>query len=531
MTEGKNLSEVSKGKAFSATNSKIKATIHQIRLGRAPKDEKLHSMSQSIIKELGMNVTLIKSASFRYLFDEKSRRVYVIGENREFQAYLNENFGINSEFNYIKNDIEREAEYRGQVSEVYIFSFWDRKTKRLFIDKRDGRVIVLDGRGKETINNGEGGVFFLTPENAEPIELEDPGTGVRYFSGNGLKLKDADVANQSHLLNALTRGLRFTGPLSPHEQKMFLLVIVYLLFFESIHPTKPITLITGPKGSGKTDLSRNIGQILFGAQYDVTYLRDDERDFIAACVRNYLIALDNVEAKNARLVDLIAIIATGGTISLRELHTTCDNIKVRPRVFLLINAIDPKLRRNDIADRLLIFQLDRLSTFGSRATISENIKTVTPKIWGEVLTNLHFIIKRLKTDQVIPEGKFRLQDLEVFSKRICSDPKEVEEILEKMEGLRAEYSLTYDNFCVLLDLVFDTSLYDSIGPITAKDLLDTFRSITEKNKSVQCYFKNAKSLGRKISEIKAELERSYGLVVHHERAGVVKYEFFCRNDG
>ena len=528
-----------KNDAISSVDRKAKKRIRQIRLSRMLYAEKMESISKIIVKDLTKNTVLIKAPGFRYVFDRNSKRVFTVSDNREFQAYLNEHYGINREFDFIKKELEREVEYNGQKSEVYQFAFWDKKSGNLFIDKRDGKIIVLDGKVRKDIDNGDKGVFFMSPESAEPIKWEKPDPGACYFSKDGLRLKDADVPDKSHMLKVLTSGLRFTGPLDPHEQKILLLIVIYLLFFESINPTKPILLITGPKGSGKSDLSRNMGQILFGWQYDVVYLRDDERDFIAACVNNYLIALDNVEAKNTKLMDLIAIIATGGTASLRELHTTCNEIRVKPRVFLSMNAIDPKLRRSDIADRLLIFQLERIQGFRGRDAMIDSIKAELPKIWGEILSNLHYIIQQLKKSQSIPAGKFRLQDFEVFAKRICSDPKDVEELLGKMEGLRSEYALDFDNFCLLLDYVFDDEIAAQLGPLTAKELLEKFQKVVawdknkenSKNRSIQCFFKNAKSVGRKISKIKPELERVYGLVIHEERSNVVRYEFRHKRDG
>jgi hypothetical protein len=336
----------------------------------------------------------------------------------------------------------------------------------------------------------------------------------------------------------LTDGLLFTGPLDSKEQQSLLLIVVYLLFFESIHPSKPIFLVNGVKGSGKSDLCRNIGRTLLGEQYDVSHFRDDVRDFMTACASNYLLTVDNMEGRNEWLLDMIATLATGGTMPMRELYTTCDTIKIKPRMFLMINAISPQLRRNDIADRLLIFKLERLTHYRSKEAITNELQASLPKIWGEFICNLQYIIQKLKKSQKINAGKFRLQDFEVFAKRICSDPKEVEVLLEKMEGLRSEYSLDFDNFCLLLDYALEDNWGD-LEPITARELLEKFQKVVADDKSrangkyrdIQCFFKNAKSIGRKINEIKPELERVYGLVIHKERSNVVRYEFRRKRDG
>ncbi len=499
--------------------------IQNVRFSKGRSFEKLQIISGIVISEFQKRATFIKSSSFRFLFDQETKHVYSVGDNRDFKAYMNETFGINREFDYVLNDLDREVQFRGIESEVHRFAYWDKSNHKLHIDRRNGEVIVLDGSKIDIVSNGMDGVFFLSPKKADPIEWEilDPEF---HYCEQGLELNSEDLPQKSLLLEVLTKGLRFVGPLSPQEQKSLLLIIVYVIFFESINPTKPVIVATGPKGSGKTDLCRNIGRILIGKSFEVTRFRNDERDFASTCAHNYLVVLDNLEEKSKWLMDMVAIIATGGEISMRELHTTCSELKLKLRVFLFLNAIDPKLRRDDIADRLMIFQLDRLDTFRSESEISSDIEANQSKIWGELLTNLNSIVQRLKENALFPPGKFRLADFEVFAKRICADPNALEAVLEKMEGLRGDYSLENDNLSHLLELWLQSGMETGAGRIpnigrqvTASELLTEFQSLAKVDSNLECYYGEARSLGKKIHQIQPELERLFGLEVFPPKGG------------
>ncbi len=518
-------------KSYEPENLTLAQRIQHVRT--APKKlsiVKLQEISAIVTNELKASATLIRSSGFRFLFDKPSKRVYTIGDNRGFRSYINERFGINKEFEYVLNDINREVEFRGTESEVYRFAFYDKSKNGLYIDRRNGEILLLDGDAIQVVPNGTFGVFFISPEKADPIVWDEIGPELCYFCDEGFHLGAPDWVQDSLLLSTLTGGLKFVGPLNPEEQRGLLLLVCYLTFFESINPTKPVTVATGPKGSGKTDLCRNIGRILMGRTFNVTRFRNDERDFAATCAHNYLVVLDNLEEKAKWLMDMVAIIATGGEISMRELHTTCDEIKLKLRVFLFLNAIDPKLRRDDIADRLLIFQLDRLESFKSEAEIDDEIQGNMRRIWGEILMNLNGVIRRLKNNVPIAPGKFRLQDFEAFAKRICSDPNDVEMVLTKMEFLRGEYSLQNDNLCLFLDRWLEKEFLAGISNleriVTAKELLKDFREIEKDDSSPDCFYTTANTLGKKIHQIQPELERLYGLKVTPAKSGnVASYKF------
>jgi hypothetical protein len=519
-------------KAYATKTLSVREMIQQARFrAKAPQLARLQEISGIVIETLSKTCTLIQCSAFWYIFDRDDKTVYSVDrKNRELRAYLNEKFGINKEHDYIVSEIEREIQFRGIEAEIHQFAFYDRHNHRLYIDRRDGEILTLDGESISVIPNGSDGVFFLTKAGSEPIRYQSVQDHFNYFGNEGLHIEAGFVTN-SLILETLTAGLKFTGPLTADEQSHLLLIMIYLVFFESINPTKPLTLISGPKGSAKTSTNRGILRILLGKNSDVTKFRNDERDFSVAITNNRIVVLDNLEDRADWLMDMIAVIATGGSIKMRVLYTDGQENEVRPKTFLFLNAMNPKLRRNDIADRLLIFQLDRLDQFVSESQIQINIEKSMPMIWGELLMNLNSIIRKLKEDRPIGPGRFRLQDFENFAKRVCADPDALERVLMKMENIRGEYSLANDNLCLLLDRWLALPLIGGDGKplkdtpknlqreVSARELLDDFNHLVRDDRTLECFYQTANNLGRKIHEIQPELTRVFGLEVKPAKGG------------
>ena len=117
------------------------------------------------------------------------------------------------------------------------------------------------------IDNGADGVLFLTSSTCSPYSYVEPANGSAEF--------DLVPESTSVVGRYATRD----------ECRLLIRLWFYALFFLELFPTKPILAFIGPKGSGKTSLFRRGGQILFGPDFNVVTLTDDEKDFDAAVTK------------------------------------------------------------------------------------------------------------------------------------------------------------------------------------------------------------------------------------------------------
>ncbi|GAI75148.1 unnamed protein product, partial [marine sediment metagenome] len=151
----------------------------------------------------------------------------------------------------------------------------------------------------------------------------------------------------------------------------------------------------GMKGSGKTSLFQVIKRILTGKEGHVESMPDKVADFIALITSQHVVCMDNVDSYSTWMNDMLAQCSTGQNITLRVLHKTNIPIRFHPRVFIGITSRSPRFRRDDVADRLLIFKVKRFDNFIPQNEIVDKIYKHRNEIWGDILTHLNELINYL----------------------------------------------------------------------------------------------------------------------------------------
>ena len=82
--------------------------------------------------------------------------------------------------------------------------------------------------------------------------------------------------------------------------------------------------------------------------------REREDAFVAAITNNYIVIFDNVDGKMAWVNDRLATAASGSLILRRRLYTTNEVAIYQPKCFIGLTSRDPRFKRDDVADRLVI---------------------------------------------------------------------------------------------------------------------------------------------------------------------------------
>ena len=279
----------------------------------------------------------------------------------------------------------------------------------------------LDGKSTETVSYGADGILF-EDSGVESIEVKRS-SGYSIISElliDGLNMKD-------------------------DAYKDLLEAHIYCMFFETLLPTKPIVLMHGVKGSGKTSALRAIKKALFGEHADVSAgFTKSEGDAIAAITHNHFLIADNVDGMIKWLGNLLASISTGTDISMRKLYRTNELSTYRPRCFVAITSRDPvSFKRDDLADRLFMIDLDRRKNFIAESELNQRVCDKRGDIWAELLTNLNRIIARINDTGLPTTSSHRLADwarLVTVIGEALELPK-VQEGLDLLAHTRSEFVL------------------------------------------------------------------------------------------
>ena len=279
-----------------------------------------------------------------YYFDHLDSRLSPLTDV-EFRVRINDRFDINGtepSWRFVLEDLHKEALLHGQETTIHRFARYEGGI--LYLYKGQEKVFRITAEEWTEVPNGTDGILFLNPD-MEGVELssDEAGSGSIEWV---LSLPNFDGS----------------GNLTPNQETKLYRLWFFSLFFESLLPTKPILLLLGVKGSGKTMGLKAILRVLFGKKAQVLSLSKEKEDaFLAAVTSQHLAALDNLDGEIKWLPNHLATVATGGDVPLRKLYTTNELVRYPVRCFLALTSREPEsMSRDDVADRLLTLKVDRM---------------------------------------------------------------------------------------------------------------------------------------------------------------------------
>ena len=303
--------------------------------------------SLEIIAQLREQGSFVSADDAHYYFHQPSKALIPLERDEpSLRAFLNDTYSVNRQdplYLYLCEQMIVECLVRGQEATVAAFSYYDRDSRAVYLDMGEGRVLRVGGGAIGYRENGADGVLFAQNRRFRPWKyVSDAPDGI--------------------LAQTLIRSLEFDGDHvhTVDEQRLLLAVWLLSLAFETLQPTKPIAVAIGPSGSGKSNLFRRVGRLLFGPQHENNIAKRGEKgemDFWNTITNKPFACFDNADQPIPWLADALAVAATGIEHSTRRLHTTNELATFVPRCFLAITARTPKFRREDVASRLLIFKL------------------------------------------------------------------------------------------------------------------------------------------------------------------------------
>src|SRR5690606_19245477 len=137
----------------------------------------------------------------------------------------------------------------------------------------------LTGGEVEIVSAGEDGIFFADDDGGVPCE--------------------PDIAPHGVLLDKLT-NLHFAesglSGITPDQQRKALIIWMFALAFPDLMPTKPLLLLEGTQGSGKSATCQLIQLALMGASSPMILSKNKEDDFGVLLLRSPIAVFDNTDS-------------------------------------------------------------------------------------------------------------------------------------------------------------------------------------------------------------------------------------------
>jgi hypothetical protein len=449
-----------------------------------------------------------------YRVDDPGRRVLT----EEFQSFawgrynllagtFSRNLGKD-----VKNLALRDADERA----VYKFAHYDPDAGELYVNDFGDGYYAVSPDGVEWRANGTD-LFFLPTDRAESFEylptddrpdLPDEIPGEReMWAGSG-----------DPLMRLFGNRINYSEDhaLGPAQQRKQLYLHLHTLPFVDVLNARPIMAWVGEKGSGKTVIQRAIGRFVFGDGFTESVMPDSKEDFLAKVSNQALAFVDNYDDGNSWANDVLAAVATGAGINLREYYTTNDLHQAVPRCWLSVTSRDPPFRRDDVADRTLVFRVERVEDgFVGMGDYLRQITAYRDVLWSAYLDNLRALVAEYaQRDTGAMSSDHRMADWAIFA-RIVADALGVggvDDLLETMETDRATFALENEPWARVLgrwirDDPETAGQYNSAG-----DIADALEA-TADDSGLNINVTSARGIGSKFNHYREELGELYGLEI------------------
>jgi hypothetical protein len=439
------------------------------------------------------------------VFVHEEKQVFPVDrDDTEIQLFLSR-YGIAPTQGFFKHTLDAlrlEAQEHGEPTEVHSFVHYDAKQNVLYLFDHARHVYRITPDFIKKVDNGTDGVVFVRDPKAEPFTLGIP-------TGNWPALSKPLLGSIHLREDYLTRG----------EQEWLFQVWLYSVFFPALFPTRVILALIGEKGSGKTSVLRRVGQLFFGQHFQVMQLSNDPRDFDAAVTAEAFVGIDNADQPMPWLDDRLAVLATGATLKRRLYYTTNKLVEFPVTAFVGITSRTPQFTREDVADRLLLFNVERLKQFDAEAHLLQQLQAHRDDLLTELVGQLQDVLKALR-DQKGKRypTKFRIADFGEFALKVAHAADRgaaMEAILDKLRRQQLDFTAQDDPLLDLLDKWLGNPM--SLGKeISTAELFYALHALVSTMEFTTFSFKDAKAFGQHLANLKGTLRTLYGTT---ERTG------------
>jgi len=443
-----------------------------------------------------------------YLWQEKHRLFEL--DTETWHAWLHELTGINpatTNFSVLSNACETAAILNSEIKKVVRLAYYDNDNKLLWVSRFDGKVYCLDGDTITLKDNGDGPVIFDDLHIWEPYE--------------------PDFDNCDDVTDAIAEIPNWDKRKHSWAYKVW----TQTLFFNELCPTKPMMVLLGEKGSGKSMALRLLLRLLFGQWAQVSGVPIKSDDFSVTASHYHLYAMDNLDTMEPWLQDKLARISTGAMDEYRKLYTSKELGILKYRCWIAVTARTPDtLRRDDLADRLLLLPLNRVQDEDRKreSLFLQEIDELRNAWWGELLTNLNDVVKELQDGYLPAQSTLRMADWEALGRlmSIKTDKEDLwDEIVLDLKLAQANFLADGEIVIEAIDAWLNDSTYSATKGgnnlnrwVTARQIYtEAQTTLFNGNKPDSDWPRSVKAFGKRLMNIKSILKDRYDMETREYR--------------
>ena len=367
------------------------------------KEQREYIVAEVILKDLLSKGEFIKdnNGTF-YYFNEEEKNVIIINKGNNidklFSSEVYSRYNIYTSKNYVINHIFIHALKNHTLREVQKICYFNSQKKVLYFYNNDNEYYRIDGKSITLQPNGKE-VLFKKLDQHEKITYIQPTDRAR----EEIKLSGVLKTINDTFLDYFVNSTNFVegSNLSTNEQYLQLALYLHSLPFRNNLRTKPIAQFLGEKGSTKSFTLTKILKLIMTIKYEVEKLTKKEEDFITTLANNAYLIIDNLDNEPTWLADYLASIATSAYLTKRKLYTTWESSRVKPDCFMGITSRMATMKREDIADRSLIFHCGRLEKYIDEHTLLQPLMVNKNYFLSLYFDNLNMIIKTMSNNNEI----------------------------------------------------------------------------------------------------------------------------------
>ena len=316
---------------------------------------------------------------------------------------------------------------RAKKQTVEMLSFMNKKRDGLYINLGRGQMLRITAGQMEVVPVGTDEVVLLDPEERVWPSYEEVLKPLIDEITQVVRSTCTELIPELPLTRHVTTRWSTSSKLRVEQMHQLFITRLMLMFSAASEVSLwPIVMLSGDQNSGKSTPGEKLLTLLAGEKTQGDLMSDDRTQLETSAANTPILLLDNVDGadldskKNGSTLDLLCLIATGGSLARRKLFTTADQARYRIHTHLITTSRTLPTDRADVQRRTLSLEVDSSPKGAARRSKDElfgELLEDRPRILAEIIVRSQNILRAYQ--QPAPDIDFisEMPEYEAFTYR------------------------------------------------------------------------------------------------------------------